>query len=74
LKPNLFQDTSEPHLVALPSSFVPSSVGWQRCNTISNNTNSKNLKIQSQKKYITFNMKQQKKVFLELDYKERKNM
>jgi hypothetical protein len=37
LKPNLPQDMLEPHLVALPNSFVPSSfvpsfVGWQRCN------------------------------------------
>jgi hypothetical protein len=43
-------------------------------NTSSNNTNSKNLKNQSQKKYFAFNIKHQRRVFLELDCKERKNM
>ncbi len=39
-----------------------------------NNTSRRNLRTQSQKKSIVFNIKQQRRVFLELSYKEGKNM
>jgi hypothetical protein len=50
---------------------APSSNSNNNNNT-SNNTSIRNLRIQSQKKSTTFNIKQQKVVFLELDCKERK--
>jgi hypothetical protein len=57
----------------------PSAVGWQRCNNTSSleqapssstNTNrttivaKRNSKTQNQKKFVTFNIKQQRRVFL----------
>jgi hypothetical protein len=41
-------------------------------NSSNNNTSKRNSRNQSQKKYVTFNIKQQKVVFLELNYKEGK--
>jgi hypothetical protein len=43
-------------------------------NTSNTNTNKRNLGIQSQKKFVVFNIKQKKIVFLGLNCKERKNM
>ncbi|CAK9875041.1 unnamed protein product [Sphagnum jensenii] len=43
-------------------------------NNINNINKRKNLRTQRQKKFATFNIKQQKKVFLELSCKEGKNM
>jgi hypothetical protein len=40
-------------------------------NNTYNNTNKKNLRTESQKKSVTFNIKQQKGFFLELDYKNK---
>jgi hypothetical protein len=39
-------------------------------NTNNNNTNKRNSRTQSQKKSNTFNIKQQRVIFLELNYKE----
>jgi hypothetical protein len=67
----------------------PSTVGWQKCNNTSSlqqapsgNTNTikttaitkRNSKTQNQKKFVAFNIKQQKRVFLELNCKEGMNM
>jgi len=53
------------------------NIGNNNTNNIGNNTNNtrrRNLRIQSQKKFAIFNIKQQRNFFLELSYKEGNNM
>jgi hypothetical protein len=73
-KPHLLQDTSEPHLMSLflaPSFsalLVGRGVTTQAPSSSSNiKINKRNSRIQSQKKFVAFHMKQQKVVFLELN-------
>jgi len=80
---HLLQDTSFRHLVSLflaplisallvgrgVITQVPSSSNNN--NNAIGNINKKNSRTQSQKKSITFDIKQQRVVFLELNYKER---
>jgi hypothetical protein len=83
---HLFKDTSLPHLVsfflALPflvllvgrgvTTQAPSSNNNNNNNT-NTNINKRKSRTQSQKKFVAFNIRQQRVVFLELNCKERKN-